>query len=71
MGLEYAFWCEHFPTLLAYAISKGSGETARMRRLVRVFEARRCDKYKIACAGPNYYCKQLYLAGIFIWRIWW
>ena len=26
---------------------------------------------KIACAGPYYYCKQLYLAGIFIWRIWW
>ena len=32
------------------ANSKGSGETALMRRLARAFAGRRCDKYTFDCS---------------------
>ena len=40
-------------SLLVWASSEGSGETARMRRLAWTFAARIGDKYKFAWRGPN------------------
>ena len=39
-------------SLLVWASSGGSGETARMRRLAWTFAARICDKYQIRLARP-------------------
>ena len=39
-------------SLLVWASSGGSGETARMRRLAWTFAARIGDKYQIAWRGP-------------------
>ena len=47
-------------SLLVWASSEGSGETARMRRLAWTFAARIGDKYQIRLARPNYvlsYCR--------------
>ena len=41
-------------SLLVWASSEGSGETARMRRLVWTFAARIGDKYQIRLSRPNY-----------------
>ena len=41
-------------SLLVWASSGGSGETARMRRLAWTFAARIDDKYQIRLARPNY-----------------
>ena len=43
-------------SLLVWASSEGSGETARMRRLARTFAARIGDKYQIRLARPIYNC---------------
>ena len=40
-------------SLLLWASSEGSGETARMRRLAWTFAARIGDKYQIRLARPN------------------
>ena len=40
-------------SLLVWASSGGSGETARMRRLAWTFAARIGDKYQIRLARPN------------------
>ena len=40
-------------SLLVWASSEGSGETARMRRLAWTFAARICYKYQIRLRGPN------------------
>ena len=37
----------HFHSYFVYASSETSGESAHMRRLVRVFNARQCDQYQI------------------------
>ena len=41
-------------SLLVWASSEGSGETARMRRLAWTFAARIGDKYQIRLARPMY-----------------
>ena len=41
-------------SLLVWASSEGSGETARMRRLAWTFAARIGDKYQIRLARPKY-----------------
>ena len=41
-------------SLLVWASSGGSGETARMRRLAWAFAARIGDKYQIRLARPNW-----------------
>ena len=41
-------------SLLVWASSKGSGETARMRRLAWTFAARIGDKYQIRLARPKW-----------------
>ena len=41
-------------SLLVWASSKGSGETARMRRLAWTFAARIGDKYQICLSRPKY-----------------
>ena len=41
-------------SLLVWASSEGSGETARMRRLAWTFAARICDKYQIRLARPKW-----------------
>ena len=41
-------------SLLVWASSGGSGETARMRRLVWTFAARIADKYQIRLTRPNW-----------------
>ena len=43
-------------SLLVWASSEGSGETARMRRLAWTFAARIGDKYQIRLARPIWYC---------------
>ena len=43
----------HLDSLLVWASSKGSGETARMRRLAWTFAARICDKYQIRLTRSN------------------
>ena len=52
-------------SLLVWASSGGSGETARMRRLAWTFAARIGDKYQIRLARPKYGTipKQLSLAN--------
>ena len=54
-GRDLAF-CLKVPldSLLVWASSEGSGETARMRRLAWTFAARIGDKYQIRLARPNY-----------------
>ena len=42
-------------SLLLWASSEGSGETARMRRLAWTFAARMGDKYQIRLTRSNYY----------------
>ena len=42
-------------SLLVWASSEGSGETARMRRLAWTFAARIGDKYQIRLARPNWF----------------
>ena len=42
-------------SLLVWASSEGSGETARMRRLAWTFAARTGDKYQIRLARPIYF----------------
>ena len=42
-------------SLLVWASSGGSGETARMRRLARTFAARIGDKYQIRLTRPNWW----------------
>ena len=44
-------------SLLVWASSGGSGETARMRRLAWTFAARIGDKYQIRLAGPKWHSK--------------
>ena len=41
-----------FDSILVWASSGGSGETARMRRLAWTFAARICDKYQIRLTRP-------------------
>ena len=41
-------------SLLVWASSEGSGETARMRRLAWTFAARKGDKYQIRLARPKW-----------------
>ena len=41
-------------SLLVWASSEGSGETARMRRRAWTFAARICDKYQIRLTRSNY-----------------
>ena len=41
--------------MLVWASSRGSGETARMRRLIWTFAARIGDKYQIRLTWPNWY----------------
>ena len=41
-------------SMLVWASSRGSGETARMRRLAWTFAARIGDKYQIPWRGPFY-----------------
>ena len=41
-------------SLLVWASSEGSGETARMRRLAWTFAARICDKYQIRLTRSNW-----------------
>ena len=41
-------------SMLVWASSEGSGETARMRRLAWTFAARICDKYQIRLTRSNY-----------------
>ena len=43
-------------SLLVWASSEGSGETARMRRLAWTFAARIGDKYQIRLARPKSHC---------------
>ena len=43
-------------SLLVWASSEGSGETARMRRLAWTFAARIGDKYQIRLARPSWSC---------------
>ena len=43
-------------SLLLFASSEGSGETARMRRLAWTFAARICYKYQIRLTRSNYNC---------------
>ena len=44
-------------SLLVWASSEGSGETARMHRLAWTFAARICDKYQIRFTRSIYTCK--------------
>ena len=44
-------------SLLVWASSEGSGETARMRRLAWTFAARIGDKYQIRLTRSNYNCE--------------
>ena len=48
-GAKDLIFCLRVPldSLLVWASSEGSGETARMRRLAWTFAARTCDKYQI------------------------
>ena len=48
----------HLDSLLVWASSEGSGETARMRRLAWTFAARIGDKYQIRLTRSNYVCMQ-------------
>ena len=51
---DLAFWLNvPLDSLLVWASSEGSGETARMRRLAWTFAARIGDKYQIRLAWPT------------------
>ena len=47
-------------SLLVWASSGGSGETARMRRLAWIFAARIGDKNQIRLTRPNCHCKRIF-----------
>ena len=49
-------------SILVWASSGGSGETARMRRLARTFAARICDKDQIRLTRPKNQTAKMYLA---------
>ena len=51
-------------SLLVWASSGGSGETARMRKLTWTFAARICDKYQI-CLTRSMWCRNLHNMTIF------
>ena len=55
-GASDLAFCLNVPldSLLVWASSGGSGETARMRRLAWTFAARIGDKYQIRLTWPNY-----------------
>ena len=54
-GARNLAFCLKVPldSLLVWASSEGSCQTARMRRLAWTFAARIGDKYQIACRGPS------------------
>ena len=56
-GARDLAFCMKVPldSLLVWASSEGSGETARMRRLAWTFAARLGDKYQIRLTRPNYF----------------
>ena len=61
-GARDLAFCLQVPldSLLVWASSGGSGETARMRRLAWTFAARICDKYQIRLTQSNlWYCWQI------------
>ena len=53
-GQESGFLKVPLGSLLVWASSGGSGETARMRRLAWTFAARKGDKYQIRLTRPNW-----------------
>ena len=55
-------------SLLVWASSEGSGETARMRRLAWTFAARIGDKYQIRLARPIWYTSGKLLNTIRLWK---
>ena len=57
-------------SLLVWASSEGSGETARMRRLAWTFAARIGDKYQIRLSRSKLYLKKIkiYVQSIKGWR---
>ena len=63
-GARDLVFCLKVPldSLLVWASSGGSGETAQMRRLAWTFAARICDKYQIPLTRSNYV---LYLNTLF------
>ena len=62
-GTRDLAFCLNVPldSLLVWASSGGSGETARMRRLARTFAARIGDKYQIRLTRPSYYNRWCHL----------
>ena len=52
-------------SLLVWASSEGSGETARMRRLARTFAARIGDKYQIRLTRSIYLKTECFPAVIY------
>ena len=65
-GARDLLFCLKVPldSLLVWASSEGSGETARMRRLAWTFAARISDKYQIRWTRSNYYFCGFYLCRI-------
>ena len=63
-GARNLAFCLKVPldSLLVWASSEGSGETARMRRLAWTFAARIGDKYQIRLTRSNYY-STIYIYG--------
>ena len=61
-GARDLVFCLKVPldSLLVWASSGGSGETARMRRLAWTFAARIGDKYQIRLARPNWFIGLFY-----------
>ena len=57
-GARELVFCLKVPldSLLVWASSEGSGETARMRRLAWTFAARIGDKYQIRLTRSKYFC---------------
>ena len=55
-------------SLLVWASSEGSGETARMRRLAWTFAARIGDKYQIRLTRPKYF--QSFMKSWFLPKTW-
>ena len=57
-GARDLTFCQKVPldSLLVWASSEGSGETARMRRLAWTFAARICDKYQIRLTRSKCCC---------------
>ena len=56
-GVRDLAFCLTVPldSLLVWASSEGSGETARMRRLAWTFAARKGDKYQIRLTRPKWF----------------